>query len=400
MKEEAFIILDECPIQATGVYYVNYDEALSKAISFIKKERSKTRSAADFKVAEYYMYRPLKSTRSRGADSIDVCFHVINFENDCGFALVSTDIRTTPIYAYSDKGHLDINDAMTNTGFYEFMKGAEQKYIDEIRSYRLDPIIPMPPDSDITSLAKIYYQGQYYYVKIEEFTIEKSPLVPTEWNQCSPYNLMCPIQYGGTYLFMNHAATGCVATALAQIIAYHQYPTSLGEVTFDWNTISNSCSFEYNTIDSASLMVADFVYRVAVSAQTQFGIQSSSNITKAILALIAWGYHTSNSSAFNESNIKNSIDNGYPIYCQGNDALQNGGHAWVIDGYRYTYELKTYYEATPPYSRCFTQQINQPTYYHCNWGWGTNKNAYCLNTFVSPNGQYDLNNKILYNIHP
>ena len=68
-----------------------------------------------------------------------------------------------------------------------------------------------------------------------------SPFITTKWNQASPYNLLCP-NVGS----LTHGYTGCVATAMSQILKYYNYPatskgsggysTVVGKDTIQWSS--------------------------------------------------------------------------------------------------------------------------------------------------------------------
>ena len=58
-----------------------------------------------------------------------------------------------------------------------------------------------------------------------------TPLITTEWGQTSPYNDMCP-----EYATGKRCKTSCVATAMAQIMRYHKYPTNgVGSKSLKWS---------------------------------------------------------------------------------------------------------------------------------------------------------------------
>lgn len=65
-----------------------------------------------------------------------------------------------------------------------------------------------------------------------------------EWGQDNPYNLLCPTVDG------KNCPAGCVATALAQIMSYHQWPTSgTGSITYTTATIGIDVSHDFeNTV--------------------------------------------------------------------------------------------------------------------------------------------------------
>lgn len=62
-----------------------------------------------------------------------------------------------------------------------------------------------------------------------------SPLISTRWDQCAPYNNLIPQHNGNT------PYTGCVATAMAQIMRYHEWP-DMGEGAIQW-----TCSRDYTS---------------------------------------------------------------------------------------------------------------------------------------------------------
>ena len=65
-----------------------------------------------------------------------------------------------------------------------------------------------------------------------------------EWGQDNPYNLLCPTIEG------KHCPTGCVATALSQIMSYYRWPLSgTGSITYTTasNKLEVSCDFT-NTV--------------------------------------------------------------------------------------------------------------------------------------------------------
>ena len=74
---------------------------------------------------------------------------------------------------------------------------------------------------------------------------EVGPLLTTTWDQGQYYNAMCPEDAAGPD---GHVVTGCVATAMAQIINYHQYPTSgRGTHNYECNYGVLTVNFEEST---------------------------------------------------------------------------------------------------------------------------------------------------------
>lgn len=75
----------------------------------------------------------------------------------------------------------------------------------------------------------------YYYTK--------GPLLQTTWGQGCGYNSL--LQDCSTPYYCYHAVTGCVATAMAQVMKYHTYPAS-----YNWSGMPDT----YGTTATATLM--------------------------------------------------------------------------------------------------------------------------------------------------
>lgn len=126
-------------------------------------------------------------------DTPQAAIYVFNAEEG-GYAVVSGDDRTTPILGYSDNGHLDM-DALP-----EHIQAWLDSYAEQIAYLQENPDAPLA--------AK---------------TLDNAPAIApllgeTSWSQRSPYNDLCPMDGG------NRCVTGCVATAMAQIMYYYQWP--------------------------------------------------------------------------------------------------------------------------------------------------------------------------------
>lgn len=382
-----------------NTHYVPYEDALQKALSILSASQPQTRAKALRVKAhqEFSAGRDLAVlTRSIDAysDSIDVRFHVINFEDNAGYALVSADDRTSPIYAYSTEGNMNLEKGIEETGLSVFMKGAIAHYIHEVEMASVGGPFPYNPDpigNDSMLLYPItYFNGQYCYTRYTENTQRVPALTSTAWDQCSPYNFCCPNIDNQNPGYEGRAATGCVTIAIAQIMAYHRFP-----LLWDWDSILSSPSY-YTHNNISDSILAPYILDIANSADVSWGPSSPSNISKARNAFISWGYSLSTAQDFNRTNVINSLLENLPVYCQGS------GHAWVIDGYSHTSLIATYYELDPPHNQVGQETSSGNTFYHCNWGWGEGGgNGYYLDTFEhSDNVNLNENNKILHSIQP
>ena len=196
------------------------------------------------------------------------------------------------------------------------------------------------------------------------------PFIITKWNQDTPYNLLCP-KVGS----LTHGYTGCVATAMSQILKYYNYPsTSKGSggystvvgndtivrlatinTTYKWNNMSNTYTNNSATTP-ANIAVAELMRDAGYGANMEYGTTGSAatniDATKAF----------ANNFTYNPYSLKylmkklytddewaqiiyNEIKNKRPIL-YGGSTKTNEGHAFVFDG------------------------INTDGNVDVNWGWG------------------------------
>lgn len=218
-----------------------------------------------------------------------------------------------------------------------------------------------------------------------------TPLLKSTWNQGAPYNNKCPIYYnkdGST----GTAATGCVATALAQVINYYKYPNALlapipsltNNYTTDSGTKQVTCKAIYkNTpIDWANMLdnytgsetedqknaVANLMLMCGQAVKMGYGASSGASFGDNVATMFKsyFGYddkvyaaYRSKYSSSDWSNlIYNEIANGHPVAYDGFST--GGGHAFVIDGF------------------------DGDELFHLNWGWGGGSDGYFLLSILNP----------------
>lgn len=397
--------------------YVTYEQALQNAIRFLSEgDSSRTTRAIRFNVQDHYEYVSPRQTRSLdGKESTATRFHVINFADNGGFALVAADKRATPIYAYSDKGYLDIEDAIAHTGFDEFMQQAEENFQKEIGENRgggydqFDTIYYQQLDPyHISQLPTVMHNGQlcYYYCTYCP-QANYSYLLTTEWGQSYPYNAFCkripdPNNPGTDYI----CVAGCLPIAVSQVVGYHQYPTTVIDSTntphpLPWSLILSQPSYEPLDFYQLSDRVEPLAHLISIvghNAHVNYGItETGGDIDGAIDAFEDFNYIVSHRySTTTDSTLCQQIILQRPIYAQG---FRNSvsGHAWVIDGFQTQRKVELYYSLTYPHNLMWMDVTNYGrTYFHCNWGWNGSCNAYVLNFQATANYQYNINNEYLF----
>ena len=399
-------------IEETTSYYVSYEEALAKVTDLFKHEDDVQTRSTIRSVKEHYEYVANPQTRSIDTNEIEVKFHIINFEDNAGFAVVSTDSRTTDIYAYSTTGNLDLNNALTNSGISIFFANAIPHYQAEIANTtahigntRAD-ITPLPDEDDITSYLVTEYNGEYYYTKYEDPVVAttQGPLLTVEWNQTSPYNYYCPEVDSISYSYDGRAAVGCAPVAMGQIMSYFKHPSSVGNYTFNWDAIMYNSSYSYYDFSEEALSTAFLLKTIGLYAGTTYGVSSPTAYNNISTTFSEFGYNFSTSS-FDATKVKGSLNSNYPVSTYGVaaidsiDTIKYVAHQWVIDGYQIRRRYVTYYYTYSPYEK-YTTDYWDTLYYRCNWGWGGKHDGWYTDVFYADEKSFRYSNLIIYNIRP
>ena len=227
-----------------------------------------------------------------------------------------------------------------------------------------------------------------------------SPLLSTEWGQdksndsldCNAYNYyITDTGNNCTCDIQKRCPTGCVATAMAQIMKYWNYPVFMPckKEQYDWcnmprllmNTFNPNYMEERNAIARLMRDCGEAVNMVYCDG----GCSSGAYISDVPDALRSFSYSddvTHLTKFFNASNwlnlLKDDLDAGYPVLYGGVDLLDLSGHAFVCDGYR------------------------SDNTFHFNWGWnGQHNNIWCTLNQLNPNNHSFVSmQEAVFNIHP
>lgn len=313
-----------------------------------------------------------------------VDYYIFNNGKDNGFIIVSGDDKAAPVLGYCDKGSFDANDIPDGMRYWL------ECYAEQMQYLRLHP------------------ESAYVAPRLQS-NVFITPLLTCKWNQNSPYNDMCPT-YGAA---QNHAATGCVATATAQVMYYHKWPkqgsseftyvcnvngegeqtlsADFGSTTYDWENMLDYYSPNGYSASEGNA-VATLMSHVGVASHMNYGSSSNTPVYAAMEALrLYFGYNSgmrkynriSSTAAQWDSLLMNELLNARPIIYAGYTP-GGGGHCFVLDG------------------------VNTECYYHFNWGWGGRSNGYFLITALNPTDQgigsfeggYNASQEIIANVYP
>lgn len=125
------------------------------------------------------------------------------FGKDNGWVLISSNDVIEPLIAYSEEGSFNIDNIPP--AFEWILEGVKEEMKARIKKN-------VSPSLDISQQ---WSNETFNELKNSQ---EVTPLLSTAWDQLEPYNRQCPLFNG------NPSYTGCVATAMAQIINYYKYP--------------------------------------------------------------------------------------------------------------------------------------------------------------------------------
>ncbi len=292
--------------------------------------------------------------------------YIYNVGQSDGFVIVSASDRTDDIVGYSDTGHFDS----------AYMPDALRALLDDY-NHQITFLEQAGQDMNDAQAAFLSESAARRAAKSSV-----PALLTTRWNQEAPYNSLCPT-FDGV-----HAATGCVATAMAQLMYYHKYPStspaisgyksstsSFGDIimpdlpatTFDWSNMHNS----YASSDDAA-EVSKLMRYCGQSVQMNYGrkASSASSATAVDRLVDCFGYdgglRTIKRSDYYYSEwsqlIYDELAARRPVLIGGQSA--GGGHAFICDGYDAESDM-----------------------YHINWGWGGLSDAFFRLSLLNPQTQ-------------
>lgn len=270
-------------------------------------------------------------------------YYVFSIGSQKGFVIASADDRTEPIFGYTLNGKFD-------------KANLPEGLCDLLSYYAKELQLLEQRGETATHLATRAGNNR---TPIEQLT-------ETRWNQGTPYNNNCPMDGE------DRSVTGCVATAMAQIMYYHKSPQNtlakpieayttetkkiqceaLEPTSFEWEIMLPS--YQGNLQKESEEAVAKLMRYVGQSLKMDYSARGSSATDGNCVSALSYyfGYKGMKSVhrsdyAYEEWNdlIYNELKNNRPVYYSA--ATQSrSGHAFVCDGYK------------------------EGDFFHINWGWG------------------------------
>lgn len=274
-----------------------------------------------------------------------------------GFTVVAADDVCTPLLGYSTDAAFDPAAMPVN------LQSWLAEYSSQIARAAATggSVLTAPADPSLTDVA---------------------PITKTRWNQDAPYNDLSPRVNG------QQTYTGCVATAVAQVMKTYEWPVhGSGTGSYTWNNQILTFDYENTTFEWDQMLdyyrnvnataaqknaVATLMYGIGVSCQMSFGTGGSG--AHGINAAIGLAQYLDYDASLRYLSrdyyplpqwcrmLHAELAQGHPLYYDG--ANSTVGHAFVIDGYRASDGL-----------------------FHVNWGWGGMSDGYFAITTLDPDNQ-------------
>lgn len=377
------LLLTTLLLWSVGSYAEAIDEETAHAVAqkFFEQKTlrlaSTTHGAATLKLAAqnsaYYVY-------NRGANA--------------GYVVVAADDAALPVLGYADSGHFVADSLPENLRWW--LSEYEREIAAAAKLQTAVPSASTMPTASATASTTA--------TTTERAAI--APLLTSKWGQSAPYNLQCPLQ-GGKRCF-----AGCTATAVAQIMYYHKWPTvgqgstsyawkikgvvqdtlsaDFSQSTYDWAQMTDT--YDDSSSEASKAAVAKLMSDVGISMKMEYSTTASGAYAYyALLGLLNYFdydksgiiYHryfysrsTWEQMCYDELAAKRPFF--YTGYTEG-----DSGHSFVCDGYR-------------------------DGYFHINWGWEGMSDGYFRLSALDPSQQgvggsnsgYNFSQCVLFNLQP
>ncbi|KIA98809.1 hypothetical protein OA93_07945 [Flavobacterium sp. KMS] len=367
-------------LNSTSNNSINENIALDVAQSFLKKNNITNKGVDNPKMINTIIAHETKKNKK--------AFYVINYKQG-GFIIIAADNRVTPILAFSDTGSFSSVPTEIIPPIQEWIKRGKEQ-IQNIIDDKLPQSKEIQQEWEAITDNSIAVKSPNTTNKIApdsrtdcpDTNITKGPLLKTTWDQSWGYNDLvpynCPNNAGGK------APTGCVATAMAQVLYFFKKPN-----TYNWSSMPPN----YGSYNTQLLMK-----NAGSSVNMEYGCDGSGAYSADIAPALKnyFGYSNATYTTDNSDTrlITSNIDANKPVILGGYSSY-GSGHSWVCDGY----QRNTYYQKDSN-GNCTGYGVTTLQLY-MNWGWGGNYDGfYDYNNFNPGKASYNNQISVVYNITP
>jgi hypothetical protein len=309
-------------------------------------------------------------SKARKSELSSNYYYIFNQANNQGFVIISGDEKTNEILGYSDENNFDPQNIPDNLKYW--------LSVYEMEMDNSNVIAEQKTKEDISAESRVKNSSSNLLAAV-------SPLLGgIKWNQDSPYNDLCPIINSTTN---KRAVSGCVATGMAQVMKYYQWPVTgtgsntytsttyslvltldFSQTTFDWANMTETYSSSSSATEKNA--VATLMYNCGVAVNMDYAESSGASSKTAAKVLISnFGYDSNiqyisrdyYTRAEWQTMLKEELSAARPVLYSGSTGTS--GHYFVCDGY------------------------DNNNFFHFNWGWGGSSNGYFRISALDPTDQ-------------
>ncbi|MBQ0069790.1 MAG: C10 family peptidase [Bacteroidales bacterium] len=293
---------------------------------------------------------------AQGGNTETAAYYIFNNSN--AFVIASGDDRMPEVLGYCDNGTID------PSNMPDGLKELLECY--EVTIANLDSNDGQPVPNGSISRAPI------------------APLLASKWDQGTPFNDLCPL-YDGS----NRAVTGCVATAMAQVMNYWKWPATISSSIPAYTTETKKISmpalsasgfpgfsnvkdyYFWGQSDASTTAVAKLMLYVGQSLEMDYNKSSGASTSNVPTMLTTYFRYANTGRYLRRENytaeewatlIYTELAAKRPVVYRGS-AYNGGGHCYVLDG------------------------MDANGLFHINWGWNGMSDGYFLLTNLNPNDQ-------------
>ncbi|MFZ1425124.1 MAG: C10 family peptidase, partial [Saprospiraceae bacterium] len=303
-----------------------------------------------------------------------VLYYIFSQFDNC-FVIVAGDDRVSPILAYS------ISESFPSGTMPDHIKSWFKNYelqLEYILINKIDATLEIKNEWQV-----LLNQNEF---KPNINSANADSLLKSKWGQFGFFNEQCP----------GRSPTGCVATAMAQILNYWKYPekgfganvyyendygflmAEFGKTFYHWDSMPNLLS-------NPNFHIAQLMFQCGVAVEMDYNKQGSgAQIESAIAAFKNYfGYsesiHLIKRSGYDQNDwvdiLKGELDAAQPIIFGGHNSKE--GHVFIFDGYKYDK-------------------------FHINWGWEGAYNGYYSIIALNPKlpDSFNINQVAIIGINP
>ena len=337
---------------------VSLEDAQKRASAFLLSHRTAMMAPALGDASPQLLHAEVSAT-----DPAAVDYYVFTASDKSAFVIVAGEDRAQAVLGYGD-GMPDMGNLPCG------MRWLLDFYKEQMQWLHSHPTAAVEGEPSLAASVKV------------------EPLVSCTWNQGEPYNNLCPVYKN------QHCITGCIATAMAQVMYYWQFPDSLPnypayftsgiEVSalpgsrINWDDMLDGYYlfdgyYKMHYTEEQAQAVATLMRYCGQASRMGYGLDASGAYTwNQMTAMSDFGYnlgthivHRDNYSAIEWRDLLlEELCAHHPILYRGSG--EAGGHAFVVDGY-------------------------DGTRFHINWGWEGGGNGYFALDAFTVYGAYDFN---------